>query len=121
MWENDGQITRLDWDGDGTDRSPILDAGVTQLEAYFAGDLTVFSLPLKLGTPPFQAQFLQALIDIPFGKTKIYGDLAKELKVSAQAIEQACGAEPIPVIVPCYRVFGSNGLGGFFSAGGVES
>jgi methylated-DNA-[protein]-cysteine S-methyltransferase len=121
MWETNGQITRLDWDGNGIDRSEVLDAGAAQLAAYFAGDLTEFSLPLKLGNTPFQARFLQALIDIPYGETKTYGELAKQLGVSAQAIGQACGANPIPVIVPCHRVLASNGLGGFSGAGGVEA
>lgn len=59
--------------------------------------------------------------DIPLGETRTYGDLARDLSVPAQAIGQACGANPIPVIIPCHRILGSSGLGGFSGAGGVET
>jgi methylated-DNA-[protein]-cysteine S-methyltransferase len=58
---------------------------------------------------------------IPFGETRTYGDLAKDLGVPAQAIGQACGANPVPVIVPCHRILGASGLGGFSAPGGVET
>ena len=54
---------------------------------------------------------------IPFGETRTYGELAEELCVFAQAIGQACGRNPIPIIIPCHRVLGSNGLGGFSGVG----
>ena len=58
---------------------------------------------------------------IPFGETVTYGDIAKRLGISAQAVGQACGANPIPIIVPCHRVMGAQGLTGFSGAGGVET
>ncbi len=58
---------------------------------------------------------------IPFGETRTYGDLARALGVPAQAIGQACGANPVPVIVPCHRVLGAAGLGGYSAPGGVET
>ena len=58
---------------------------------------------------------------IPFGQVRTYGDLARDLGVSAQAMGQLCGANPLPVIVPCHRVVGAAGLGGFSGAGGVET
>ena len=53
------------------------------------------------------------MLDIPRGETRSYGDLAAELKSGAQAVGQACGANPIPIIIPCHRVVGKAGLGGF--------
>ncbi len=58
---------------------------------------------------------------IPFGETRTYGDLAKALGAPAQAIGQACGGNPVPVIVPCHRILGASGLGGFSAPGGVET
>jgi O-6-methylguanine DNA methyltransferase len=58
---------------------------------------------------------------IPFGHTRSYGDLAREIGAPAQAIGQACGANPIPILIPCHRVLAANGLGGFSAKGGVES
>ncbi|MFY9205650.1 MAG: MGMT family protein, partial [Yoonia sp.] len=55
-----------------------------------------------------------------FGETRTYGELAREMGVPAQAIGQACGANPIPIIIPCHRVLGAKTLGGFSGAGGVE-
>ena len=63
----------------------------------------------------------QALLDIPHGDTRTYGDLAKMLDVSAQAIGQACGANRLPIFVPCHRVLGAHGLGGFSGGCGIES
>ena len=57
---------------------------------------------------------------IPRGETRTYGDIATELNVPAQPIGQACGSNPIPVIIPCHRVVGADGLGGFSGDGGVE-
>ena len=61
------------------------------------------------------------MLDIDFGYTKTYGELAEIVKGSAQAVGQSCGANPVPVIIPCHRVVGANGLDGFFGAGGIET
>lgn len=118
--EADGRITALSWQGGGSDRSPLLDAAATQLAEYFAGTRTAFDLPLALGSG-FRAAFLRALTAIPFGETRRYGDLAKDLGVNAQAVGQACGMNSIPIIIPCHRVLAANGLGGFSAPGGIET
>ena len=79
-----------------------------------------FDLPLDLGTG-FQRAFLAALIASPCGETRTYGDLARALGVSAQAIGQACGANRIPILIPCHRILGATGLGGYSGMGGVET
>jgi O-6-methylguanine DNA methyltransferase len=120
LTEHDGALTRLRWSAEGGDTSPLLAEAAAQLAAYFAGGLTTFSLPLALGQG-FQARFLAALCAIPYGETRRYGDLAQQLGVPAQAIGQACGANPLPILIPCHRVLGAQGLGGFSAPGGIET
>ncbi len=115
----------LDWKDEGAgSRDPALLTAEAELQAYFAGQLTVFSVPmapLMTAKTPFQKRFFQALLEIPFGETREYGQLADDLGVSAQAIGQACGANPLPILIPCHRVLGAAGLGGYSGAGGVET
>ena len=94
---------------------------VTELQAYFAGQLAEFTVPMAPRGSPFQQEFYAALCAIPFGQTLTYGDLAADLGVSAQAIGQACGANPLAILVPCHRVLAANGLGGYSGAGGIEA
>ena len=115
------RITRLEWAALSGPSHPVGEEAVAQLRAYFEGRLDRFDLPMAPLKTAFQQQFAEALCAIPKGQTKTYGDLAKMLGVSAQAIGQACGANPIPVIVPCHRVLAQCGLGGFSGAGGVEA
>ncbi len=87
-----------------------------QLEAYFAGKLKVFDLPLKLKGTDFQKRIWQALPIIKFGKTQSYGWLAQQVDSpkASRAVGAANGANPIPIILPCHRVIGANGaLTGF--------
>lgn len=90
-----------------------------QLDAYFAGELRVFDLPLALAGTPFQQRVWDALRAIPFGKTISYADLATTVGSGSRAVGGANGANPIGIIVPCHRVITSaGGLGGY--AGGIE-
>jgi len=84
-----------------------------QLLRYFENPSAGFSVPLKPGGTPHQNKVWQAMLAIPRGETHSYGELAAELKSGAQAVGQACGANPIPIIIPCHRVVGKSGLGGF--------
>ena len=119
--EEDGAITRLVWDGwNAGARTSVLKEGLSQLEAYFAGELDWFDLPLAPRGTEFQQQVYAAMSAIPRGDTRTYGDVATELGVPAQPVGQACGSNPIPVIIPCHRVVGADGLGGFSGDGGVE-
>ncbi len=105
------------------DRDPSLfDAATGQLEEYFAGRRTVFDLPLALVGTPFQRAVWEALLEVPFGETVTYGELARRIgrpPSSARAVGMANGHNPISVIVPCHRVVGSTGsLTGY--GGGIE-
>lgn len=84
-----------------------------QLQRYFDDPHNLFTLPLDLRGTPHQKKVWHALQGIPCGLTRHYGDLARELNSAAQAVGQACGANPIPIIVPCHRVVSKVGLGGF--------
>lgn len=123
LHEENGALTRISW-GDGAtagDSTPLLDEAARQLAAYFAGTLTEFTLPLAPAVSPAQLRFLDALRAIPHGMTRTYGDLARDLGISAQAAGQACGANPIPIVIPCHRVLAADGLGGFSAPGGIET
>ncbi len=118
----DQAVSRLIWGKAGTLVDGPLHAQLRQEMAdYFAGKLTEFTVPLAPDGSAFQQKFYAALCAIPYGETRTYGDLAKELGVSAQAIGQACGANPIAILIPCHRVLAANGLGGYSGAGGIEA
>lgn len=118
----DGVITALHWGQAGT-LAPcaLADQVMAEMAAYFAGNLRAFSLPLAPRGSQFQLRFYAALCAIPYGETQTYGDMAGLLNASAQAIGQACGANPIPILIPCHRVLGAQGLGGYSGAGGIET
>ncbi len=117
-----GAVTRLLWGRAGTlTKGALAEQLKTQVGAYFEGSREVFDIPLAPRGSDFQQRFYAALCAIPFGETRTYGDLAEELGVSPQAIGQACGANPIAILIPCHRVLGADGLGGFSGAGGVEA
>jgi len=64
---------------------------------------------------------MRAMREIPYGETRTYGDLAENLESGAVAVGQACGSNPLPIVVPCHRVVGSDGYGGFSAEGGVDA
>ena len=118
----DGAVTGLHWGRAGNlTAGQLYDQLSDQIARYFARELTVFSVPLAPAGSAFQLRFYQALCGIPYGETRTYGDLAKTLGVPAQAIGQACGANPIPIMIPCHRVLGADGLGGYSGRGGIEA
>lgn len=92
-----------------------------QLLHYFENPDAKFSVPLNAVGTPHQQKVWLAMRNIPRGETRSYGELAIALKSGAQAVGQACGANPIPIIIPCHRVVGKSGLGGFMRhASGVS-
>jgi len=101
---------------------PILLDTERELGEYFAGKRKTFSVPLDMRGTSFQKNVWQALLAIPFGETRSYGQLAKQLgnPQAMRAVGAANGRNPISIIVPCHRVIGSSGkLTGF--AGGLET
>lgn len=95
---------------------------IRQLRAYFAGELREFEIPLLMEGTEFQKRVWKSLQAIPYGETTSYGELAKKIGApkAVRAVGAANGQNPIPIIVPCHRVIGSNGsLTGF--GGGLEN
>lgn len=120
LWENDDpkRIKRQALQQD--DRHPVLLETEQQLQEYFAGQRQRFTLPLDFIGTPFQQKVWQALVAIPFGETRTYAEIAREIghPTAVRAVGAANGKNPISIIAPCHRVIGSNGkLTGF--AGGL--
>ena len=93
------------------DTHPLLNEARRQLDAYFRGELNTFSLPLRPTGTDFQRRVWKALERIPYGVTASYGEIAKAIGApgSSRAVGAANGANPLPIVVPCHRVIGSNG------------
>lgn len=91
-----------------------------QLKAYLGDPEARFDLPYRLSGTQYQRRVWQLIRQIPRGRTLTYGELARKLFSGPRAVGQACGANPIPIIVPCHRVLGSGNLGGFMNCGEGE-
>jgi methylated-DNA-[protein]-cysteine S-methyltransferase len=94
-------------------RNALVKNVCSQLEFYLADADFEFDLSLKLEGTEHQRKVWQAMQAIPCGQTQTYGELAARIGSSAQAVGQACGNNPLPIIVPCHRVVSKSGLGGF--------
>jgi len=122
LWENDDpkrvRLGPLEEDK----KHPVLLQTEHQLHAYFAGQRKKFSLQLDFSGTDFQKQVWQSLLTIPYGETRTYGQMAKQIgrPKSVRAVGAANGRNPISIVAPCHRVIGSDGqLTGF--AGGLET
>lgn len=109
--EADGHIAGLDWRADPGPGSPLIAEALRQLAAYFAGTLTRFDLPLAFASG-LTGDVQRQMVAIPLGETRTYGQIAKITGASAQACGQACGANLLPIIVPCHRILGATTPGG---------
>jgi methylated-DNA-[protein]-cysteine S-methyltransferase len=103
-------------DGGDAD-TPLLREAAAQLAAYFAGDLTVFDLPLAPANSDRGPELREAICAIGYGETASYGTLAARTGASARSVGQACASNPFPIIVPCHRVLPTSGALGYYSAG----
>ncbi|WP_286239347.1 methylated-DNA--[protein]-cysteine S-methyltransferase [Neptuniibacter halophilus] len=102
--------------------NPLIDQCISELGEYFSGRRVDFDIPLAPDGTHFQQSVWRALREIPYGKTCSYGEIARKLGKprAARAIGMANNRNPIPIIIPCHRVLGSNGsLTGY--AGGLEN
>ena len=127
--EAEGRITRLTWRDAGVAEtqseapppgSLLAEAG-RQLAAYFAGTRRDFDLPLAPAGSAFQKNVWREMIRIPYGEVLTYGEMAARTGGVARAVGGACGANPIPVIIPCHRVVAGEGLGGYSGRGGLDT
>ncbi len=117
-------LTCLDFLPADVPASTRLDARTRQLarelDAYWHNPAHSFDVLFVPSGTPFQLRVWHALMAIPLGHPTTYGTLAKRLGTAARAVGQACGANPLPILIPCHRVVAANGLGGFMhSASGT--
>jgi len=120
----DDAIIALDWVDklSPPSNTPVLHEAARQLDAYFAGTLTDFDLPLAPDGTLHQKKVWTAMSNIPFGGLRTYGDLARDIGSAARAVGTACGKNPIPIIVPCHRVIAAgSGIGGYSGRGGLDT
>jgi len=122
LWENDRpNRVRIDPPVESREH-PVLLETERQLNEYFAGKRKRFSLKFDFTGTEFQKKVWQALVTIPFGETRSYGQIARQIgrPKAVRAVGAANGRNPVSIIVPCHRVIGSDGkLTGF--AGGLET
>lgn len=122
--ERDGVLAEARFTAAGeaaNDDSDLLRRAKSQIDAYFRGERHGFDLPLAAAATLFQDKVRQAMLSIPYGQTRGYGELAHAAGGGPRAIGQACGANPLPVIVPCHRVVAANGLGGYSGGAGLAT
>ncbi|WP_417687172.1 methylated-DNA--[protein]-cysteine S-methyltransferase [Roseibium sp.] len=124
VWiEQSGEtLVRVGWGGEPTAcQTPLLDEACRQMKAYFDRRLRVFDLPLAPSGSDFHQSVFREMSAIPYGETVTYGEIAAKLDTFGQPVGQACGANPIPIIIPCHRVLSAKGLGGYSGDGGLET
>lgn len=122
MSEEDGAIVSVDW-GWVVEQSstPLLLEAEAQLHAYLDGERKTFDLKLAAFGTPYRQRVWQALIDIPYGAVRTYGEIAAVAGGSARSVGQANGSNPIPLIIPCHRVVAGSHLGGYSGGDGAET
>ena len=120
--EENAAIVAIRWaDMPAGNGSPLLAEAARQLDAYFAGQLSHFDLPLAPAGSSFEAQVWSAMQLIPYGETRSYGDLASAIGSAPRPVGRACGRNPIPIVIPCHRVLARGGLGGYSGSGGLAT
>ena len=125
--ERDGAICAIDLARESDERpadsaaTPVLEQAAREIAEYFAGNRTEFTFPMRAKGTPFQTAVWDALLHIPFGEKKTYGQIAAEVDnpKGSRAVGMACNKNPIMIAVPCHRVVGAGGaLTGY--AGGLS-
>lgn len=91
----------------------VSERACAQLQNYFDDPEYLFDVPLAPRGTPFQRRVWAKISAIGSGRTRSYGEIARELRSAPRAVGQACGANPVPLVVPCHRVLAATGIGGF--------
>lgn len=123
--ESGGVLTDLLFDGESLPSAgdsagtPLLDEAFRQFDAWFAGKLVQFSLPLAPEGTEFEQRVWRALLEIPYARTVSYGEIALSIGApgAARAVGGACGRNPLPILIPCHRVVRSDGTPGGYRGG----
>lgn len=120
--ERDGAIVAIGWgDGPQGEATPLLAEARRQLEAYFAGDLRRFDLSLAPEGSAHERRVWAVMRQIPYGETRSYSDLARDVGSAPRAIGRSCGKNPIPIVIPCHRVLAKDGIGGYSGGEGLPT
>lgn len=96
-----------------TSGDPFIQSVVTQIKQYLNDPNTILDIPVAVKGTPFQRRVWKAIANVPAGKTVTYGELAETVASGARAVANVCGANQVPLIIPCHRVVAKSGLGGF--------
>lgn len=108
------KLHKINWQQQQSVNLPLLTGmWADKLDAYFAGKLENFAYPPSTSGTPFQQKVWLVIAAIPYGQVISYGDIARLIGSSPRAVGQACGRNPLPIIIPCHRVVSACGLGGF--------
>jgi methylated-DNA-[protein]-cysteine S-methyltransferase len=114
---NDDALTGIEFLAPGTcpqaPCTPMARQVCAQLNNYFADPAFCFTIPVSTGGTAHQNKVWRAMRAIPRGQMRSYGEIAAQLRSSPLAVGQACGANPVPIVIPCHRIVGKSGLGGF--------
>ncbi len=123
LFAEDGALVAVEWGrGSGSAPTPLLIEARDQLNAYFGGHLKTFDLPLRPPGTAFQRSVWGLMSDIPFGRVRTYGGLARDLGSSPRAVGGACRRNPIPLVIPCHRIVGAGRrLAGFSGGDGTDT
>ena len=115
IFEEGGKIISLLFSySEHSDSSPLLEKAKDEIEEYFQGKRKTFDLPLDAKGTEFQKRVWKELLDIRYGETLSYGEIGDRIGTKAyRAIGNACGKNPIPILIPCHRVVGKDNIGGF--------
>lgn len=112
-----GQVTRLEYLPPGVATmspvDPLSREVARQLKAFLSDPAFRFDLPCRIEGSTFQRSVWDAITAIPSGETQTYGQIAKSLRTAARAVGTCCGANQLPLVIPCHRVVGAGGIGGF--------
>ena len=115
IFEEGGKIISLLFSySEHSDSSPLLEKAKEEIEEYFQRKRKTFDLPLDAKGTEFQKRVWKELLDIRYGETLSYGEIGDRIGTKAyRAIGNACGKNPIPILIPCHRVVGKDNIGGF--------
>lgn len=122
--EKDGRLAEIRFaEGDeaDNDETPLLARVKQQIAEYFAGSRREFDLPCTPARTRFQGRVREAMRAIPYGQTLTYGEIAHIAGGAPRAVGQACGANMLPIVVPCHRVLAASGIGGYSGARGLDT
>ena len=121
--EENGFLVKLEWNKQSNETSnSLLNEASNQLKAYFSGNLKVFNLPLNPIGTLHQVKTWKIINEIKYGDYLTYGEIATNIKSSPRAVGNACGKNPLPIIIPCHRVLTKKlDINGYSGKGGAKT